>query len=394
MKKAKRRIGGRTVWIVLASVLLVLVVARIMLPFIVTNYVNKVLADIPGYRGSIHDVDIRLFRGAYVIDSLKLMKVNGNQEVPFIDIPVTDLSLEWRALFQGAIVGKVSFKNPELNFIGGHEGSAEGANQDGSETDWTEPIKKLMPLQINRLEISNGKITFYDFTTEPKVDLSLNQLNLLATNLNNAADQPERLPSHVTASAQSIGGGVLTVDMDINVLKPIPDLDLDLKFEDVNMTALNDFFRAYGNVDIEKGVFNLYAELTIDSANIGGYVKPLAENVKVLSLKEDAQKPLNMVWQSIVGFLSEVFENQKEDQLATRVPLQGNLNNVEAGVWPTVWNIFRNAFVKAFESNIDNTVEFANSEDSAPDSPKERRAQRKEERKEKREARKEKKRKP
>jgi hypothetical protein len=381
MKKTEKKKGGvKTRWIVLGSILVVLVIARLMLPFFVTRYVNKVLSDIPGYRGSIYDVDIRLFRGAYVIDSLKLVKIDGNQEVPFIDIPVTDLSIEWRALFEGAIVGKVTFQEPKLNFIGGHEGSEEGNNQFGTEADWTDPIKKLMPLQINRLEIIDGRITFFDFTTKPNVDLNLSNLDLLATNLNNASDQPERLPSHIIVSAQSIGGGDLHIDMNINVLKPIPDLDMDLRFEGVDMPALNDFFRAYSNTDIEKGVFNMYVEMTIDSNNVTGYVKPLAQDVRVVSLKEDGQKPLNLLWQAVVGFLAEVFENQKEDQLATRVPMDGDLNNIEAGVWPTVWNIFRNAFVKAFERNIDDTVEFTNSDVSPGDTRKEKRTQRKEER--------------
>ena len=60
-----------------------------MLPYFVTRYVNKVLADIDGYEGSISDVDIHLIRGAYSIHDLKLFKVNGHEKVPFIDIPTT-----------------------------------------------------------------------------------------------------------------------------------------------------------------------------------------------------------------------------------------------------------------------------------------------------------------
>lgn len=63
----------------------------------------------------------------------------------------------------------------------------------------------------------------------------------------------------------------------------------------------------------------------------------------------------------MVGVVAEFFENQEEDQFATRVPLQGNLENIESGVWPAIWNVFRNAFVQAFERNTDNTVKFSNS---------------------------------
>ena len=401
-----KRVSKKWYWI--GGVLLLLIAARLVMPYFVTQYVNKVLAGLDGYRGSVYDVDIHLYRGAYSIDSLKVFKIDGNKEVPFIDIPVTDLSVEWRALLDGAIVGEMTFVDPKLNFIGGNEGpedsgSAEPTgNQAGGSVDWTEPIKDLMPLKINRMEIQRGTINFHNFTTKPQVTISLNDLQALALNLNNASDQQERLPSTISATATSIGGGRLTLNAGINILREIPDLDLDMKFEKVNMTALNDFFMAYAKVDVEKGSFNLYSELTIDSGMVAGYVKPIAVGVKVANWKEDKEKPLNLLWQSFVGLVAEVFENQKEDQFATKVPLEGNLNNdIKAGVWPTVWNIFRNAFVKAFERNTDSSVQFVGRSDgnkvqkAANDSTSrvEARADKKEERKRKKELRREKKKK-
>lgn len=357
-----------------------LIAARLSMPFFVTRYVNKVLNDLEGYRGSVHDVDIHLYRGAYSIDSLKIFKLDGNKEVPFVDIPLTDLSIEWRALLDGAVVGEVVLADPKLNFIGGGE---PAGNQDGGNADWTQPIKDLVPFEINRLEIQHGTINFHNFTTEPKVSISLNDLDAVALNLNNASGQKERLPSTISATATSMGGGRLTVSAGINVLKEIPDMDLDLKFEKVNMTPLNDFFMAYAKVDVEQGSFNLYSELTIDSGMVAGYVKPMAVGVKVADWKKDKEKPINLLWQSFVGLVTEVFENQKEDQFATKVPLEGNLNkNINAGVWPSVWNIFQNGFVKAFERNTDNSVQLASRSKQVQEDKKTKKELRREARKE------------
>ncbi len=347
-------------YIIIGSVVLVLIVARLVMPYFVVRFVNKVLADIPGYTGSISGVEIRLLRGAYSIEDLTMFKIEGNKKIPFIDIPTTDLSIEWRAIFKGAVVGEIIANNPTVNFIGGNTEDASGktTNQTGVDVDWTIPIKKLMPLQINRFEVNNGSVFFYDFTTKPKVDLHLKQVNLLATNLNNADNQSSSLPSKVNATAISIGNGQLTINMDVNVFKEIPDMDMNLKFESVNMPALNDFFFAYSGVDVEKGTFNLYSELTIENGIVKGYVKPIANDVIIVNWKNDKQKPLNMIWQGIVGLFVEVFTNQKKDQFATKVPMEGDLNGVKSKVWPSVWNIFKNAFVKAFEKNTDNTIKF------------------------------------
>jgi hypothetical protein len=373
---------------ILLVVVIVLVALRIALPFIVTRYVNNVLSDIPGYRGQIDGVTIHLIRGAYQIDSLKMFKIDGNKEVPFIDIPVMDLSVEWGALVNGKVVGEIHFENPVLNFIGEKKdksGGESATEQSGEDVDWTRPIKKLMPLQINHLTIKDGSIAFYDFSTDPHVDLFLREVQLEAENLNNARDNTELLPSRVHATARSIGNGMLTMNMRINVLKELPDLDADIKFENVNMPALNDFFEAYARVDIEKGAFNLYSEVAVLNGKVTGYVKPLFNNLKVVDWDEEKKKPIELAWESVVGFLVEVFENQKKNQFATRVPLDGQIAEVQSPFWPALWNIFRNAFVKAFERNTDGSVTIAGGkEKNKKESKKERRQRKKKERKEER----------
>jgi hypothetical protein len=345
----------------------ILIAFRLALPFLVTRYVNNVLSELPGHRGQIDGVSIQLIRGAYQIDSLKIFKVDGHKEIPFIDIPLTDLSVEWDALLHGEVVGEIHFENPVLNFIAGKKSEETkkgetGGEQTGEDVDWTEPIKKLMPLKINHLTIKDGKVAFYDFTTKPKVDLFLHHVQMDAQNLNNARDNEDALPSRVFLQARSIGNGLLSVSMKINVMKPMPDLDMDMKFENVDLSALNDFFGAYARVDVESGRFNLYTEVAVKDGQISGYVKPLLNNLKVVDWKEDKEKPLQLVWESIVGFVAEVFENQPKNQFATRVPLAGVISSVHSSFWPAFWNIFRNAFVEAFDRNTDNTITLSSAE--------------------------------
>jgi hypothetical protein len=375
-------------------ILAVLVAARLALPFFVTRYVNTVLAELPGYRGVIDGVHIHLIRGAYQIDSLKIFKVNGNEEIPFIDIPLTDLSVEWEALLDGKVVGEVKFKDPVLNFITAkksEKGSESGGSQTGDDVDWTEPIKKLIPLKINRLTIQNGKIAFFDFSTKPQVDLFLTNVQLDAQNLNNATDQDEVLPSRVLFQARSIGNGLLSASMKINVLKQIPDLDVDLKFENVDMRSLNDFFGAYARIDVEKGTFNLYSEIAVLDGKLDGYIKPLFNDLKVVDWKKDKENPAELAWEAIAGFFLEVFENQPKNQFATRVPLEGNIAQVDSKFWPALWTIFSNAFVDALEHNTDDmiTINVDGSKEPASElnAKEERKMKRKEKRDQKREER-------
>ena len=341
------------------SILLVivglLIIIRLMLPYFVVKYVNKVLNDIEGYQGSIIDVDLHLYRGAYVIDSMVIEKIEGNQPVPFFASKRIDLSVHWNAIFDGRIVGEVILEQPKINFVAGGD-STEA--QYGEDVDWTKPLKELIPLQINLFSVNNGELHFQDFSAEPPVDVYLNDLQLKTTNLSNAQNVNDTLPSNLKLTAKSLGNGDLLLTGNMNVLKEIPDFDLDLTFENVDITALNDFLEAYAKVDAEQGVFHLYAEMLLLDGQLEGYVKPLLVDLKVIDLSDDDKSALLKIWEVVVGTVLEVFENQPADQFATKMPISGDLKNTDAGILPALWNILSNAFVEAFKKNTDNTIEF------------------------------------
>lgn len=342
---------------ILIVVVVILVGLRIYLPYWVTDYVNQVLDDIPGYTGSVEDVDIHLYRGAYRIQKLKIVKEGEDIPVPFVDAVAVDFSVQWDALFDGRVVGEVELIRPVINFVVAVSDST-AAEQAGGEADWTEPIKELLPLKINRLTATNGKITYRDYAADPQVNISLDSIELQATNIDNAEHHDKALPSNIHATATSIGGGRLVLNAEANLLKEIPDFDMNASFEGVALPALNDFTNAYAKLDFEKGGFNLYSEMAVSKGILTGYMKPVLTDLKVVDFSEDKKNPLKLVWESISGLILELFENHSKDQFATKVPMNGNLNDVKTSIWPTIGNIFKNAFIKAFTKKTDDTVSF------------------------------------
>ncbi|MDW7690306.1 DUF748 domain-containing protein [Flammeovirgaceae bacterium SG7u.111] len=340
------------------AIALLLIVGRLVLPHYVAKYVNKTLDNIEGYHGQIEDVDLHLYRGAYVIKQLKIVKTDGDAPVPFVDIPTTDLSVEWKSLFKGSLVGEISFTNPELNFIASVESEstekAKTTKQTGEEVDWTEPLKELLPIKINHLKIVDGKITFQDLMAKPQVELFIDSLYMDVSNLSNVVRNDKKLPSVVALTGRSIGEGSLDISGKANFVKQIPDLDLKVKFTEVELVALNKFFNAYGNFDAERGEFNLFSELTIDNNNIDGYLKPFMSNVKIFNLQKDVEEKnfFQAMWEGITGVVSEVVENPKEDNIATEIPLQGEISEPETNVAKAAINVLKHAFIKAYDESF------------------------------------------
>ena len=143
---------------VLVLIVLSLIVLRLALPGIVKHYVNKQLNELPGYTGYVDDIDIALWRGAYVINGLHLEKKTDPAKYPFLYIERSDLSIEWGPLFHGRLVGKVTCNRPILNIL-----ATESISREPSKNTWTATLKKLMPITINLFTVNEGRFAYYDF---------------------------------------------------------------------------------------------------------------------------------------------------------------------------------------------------------------------------------------
>ncbi|AXO79568.1 DUF748 domain-containing protein [Olleya aquimaris] len=342
-------------------VLLILLAVRLYLPTYVKNYVNKVLADIPGYYGEVKSIDISLIRGAYVINGLYLNKVDANTQVPFLNFPKSDISVEWKSIFDGKVVAEIIMSNPEVIYVFEDQQSTP---KDGlpEVEDWTKALTDLVPLKINHFQVHNGKVAFVQLSAEPNVDLSISKLELSADNLRNVIEKERILPSPVTATGVSFGGGQVQLNGNVNIIKEIPDMDLAFSLEKANATALNDFTNYYAGIDFESGTVELFSEVAIADGYLKGYMKPLLTDSKLIG-KEDGF--LETLWEGLVGFFKFALKNQKTDTLATQIPIEGDLNNVETGVWTTIGGIFKNAWIKAFKGETDDTINFDDAIDGA-----------------------------
>jgi uncharacterized protein involved in outer membrane biogenesis len=100
------------VGIVLLVIVLILGVGRIFLPSLVRDYVDRSLDRNPLYDGKIGKVQIHLWRGAYSIEDVRIHKKTGNVPVPFFAAKKVDFALEWKALIQRQVVGRVRMIQP------------------------------------------------------------------------------------------------------------------------------------------------------------------------------------------------------------------------------------------------------------------------------------------
>ena len=103
---------------------------------LVKNYVNQTLSEIPGYYGEVEDINIALIRGAYVINGLYLNKADTGTQVPFIKLPQTDISVQWKSLFKGKIVAEIIMNGSEIIYVFEDQENTT-SNETAEVDDWT-----------------------------------------------------------------------------------------------------------------------------------------------------------------------------------------------------------------------------------------------------------------
>lgn len=351
MKKPFTKKKKILLWI-FGSLLVILIGFRIALPYILLNYVNKQLTLIDGYTGHVDDIDVALYRGAYTIKNIKLEKTGGKVPVPFFEATAIDLSVQWKALFKGSIVAEIEVLKPILNFV---SGPSKETKQTDIDKDWTEVVDNLLPIKLNRFEIIDGAVHYRDFHSSPKVNIEATEVQILAENLTNADRAKNALPSTVGASAK-VYNGTVSVNMKMDALNPIPTFDLNARLTPVQLTSMNDFLRAYGNFDAEKGTVSMYCEAAAKDKKITGYAKPVIKDLKAANWKEDKKDLGKLVWESIIDAVGWILNNKVKDQIATRAEFTGSIETPDVNVWVIVGQLLRNAFIQALYPALDNSV--------------------------------------
>lgn len=359
-----KKISRRIRWTILILAL-VLVVLRLMLPYAIKSYVNRQLDRVPDYDGHITDVDVQLIRGAYQIHGIKIVKTTGGIEVPFFSAELMDLSLEWKELFHGSLVGEVYLKYATLNFVAG---PTEEQSQNGEGRAWNETLASLFPFQLNRFEIEKSQIHFHNFHSTPAIDIFVTELSCVATNLTNSRKVNDQLSAGISAHGNTLGDGRVAFRIYIDPLAKAPTFELDAQLLNVDLTRLNPFLRAYGSFDVERGNFAMFTSIAAKDGLYDGYIKVFFEDLDVFAWKKERQKNiLGVFWQAIVGTATTVLKNQPRDQLATKIPISGDFEQTDVATWRSIATLLRNAFIRALVPKLDEKVTVESVEEEIKD---------------------------
>lgn len=343
----------RRILIIAAVIVAVGVLVRAAMPWAAARYVNNQLAEMGDYRGHVSDVDIALIRGAYTLRDATVTKREAQTDQPFLVLPRLDISVEWSALFDGELVGEIQMQKPVANLI---QGESNADTQTGAGVNWPEQVRKLFPFRFNRIEIADGTATFRAPGIEAEESLNLHNLNVVLNNLTNVEQRDAPIFADFDVNGRLMENTPLAITGHINPNAEQPTFDVNMSLEGAPLVGVNPWLEEFLNVDAEKGTFSMYAELAAADGRFEGYIKPLLEDAEIFRLDEPSSGPLQKAWEALVGLVSGILTNPGEDQVATQIPFEGDIENPDAGILSAAINLLRNAFVAAFTHSLEGTV--------------------------------------
>lgn len=350
-----KRSRWRTWGIVLGILVVLLVAARLAMPSAIRWYVNRTLSRSPLYQGQIGDVQIHLWRGAYSIEDVKMLKRTGLAPEPLFATKRVDFSVQWDALLHGKVVGRVAMDEPALNFV---QAKDDSNSQTGAGGPWLEMLRDLFPFEINRAEIHNGSVHFLSPDTDPPVNVYLSQMEASVDNLKNIQNSVTPQFATVKAEAMAMGNAKFQYQMKFDPFSYYPTFELAVRLVGLDVTKFNALTRAYGDFDFEQGWFDLVIEMTSHEGEVRGYVKPLFRNLRIVSLRKLLKEDnvIEAFWETLVGSVTHLLRNRSRDQFGTLIPLRGSIAQPRVSILETLGNVLRNAFIRAYLPKLQGTA--------------------------------------
>ena len=334
---------------ILLGIAALLIAARVAAPSWIERKINARLDRIGDYHGHVEDVSLHLWRGAYELHELTIEKTSGKVPVPLLSAPLVDLSVSWRALFDGGIVATVSFENPQLSLV---DGSGGADTQVGTGVDWRQTLEDLLPIRLDEVRINNGVVEFRNFISDPPVDLHATAVNAVVTNLTNVRSADKR-PAEFRATAQILEDAPLQAEAHFDPFGQFDDFSFDVKVDNMQLPKLNNLLRAYLTVDVKSGRGDFVMQLDAKQGQLSGYAKPLLRDLDVIDWKKDRKDPLKLAWKVVAATFFGVFKNHGADQFGTRIPIEGRIDDPQLSTLAAIRGILQNAFVKAFEPEFE-----------------------------------------
>lgn len=347
--------------------LLTVILLRVAAPSIITWYANRTIQQTDGISGSVADVDLHVIAGSYSIFQTNIRQTGDSQDLPLFVVERIDISILWSALLKGEWVAEVNIIRPLVSLYDRPQDKVFESEAVTNEKTWLGLARNLSPFAIDKLTVENGTFSMDAQSQLKRSKFTVQNIQLAATDISNSKSATTIANAKLTGDIQDHAKILVNASFDPNTAKPT--FDINLEMEKLPVSYIDSLIKFYAPFDFEAGQLDLASELKAVEGQVTGYLQAGIYELDVFSwhedVVEDGDNPALLIVEMIGGALATLFANNDKDLVATRVPIEGALDDPNVSTFDALSGILRNAFIEAYSLKVENSVSGLDEPDSA-----------------------------
>lgn len=285
------------------------------------------------------------------IDSIEpfSLRVNGNAGIFALHVVDTVESrdlLKWERLQlngiaysnEGISVERAQLLKPYARLIINQDLSTNVGNLIiGQPADDREDNKKTLGVRIGAVDIQQGSINFADFSLQPNVALTVEEL----TGQIGTLDNQSATPAELSLAGQVDRYAPVRIEGSLTPFDPLNSLDVEASFKDIELTTLSPYARKFAGYRIRKGRLDLKLHYQIDDGVLEADNQVLLRD---LQLGEQVESPSAV---DVPVRLAVALLKDGQGNINITLPVQGDLSNPDFDIMPVIWQSFGNLLSRA-----------------------------------------------
>jgi hypothetical protein len=342
-------------WIIITaiSVGVLIIGTLIALPSIIKAKINKALQT-PKYSGEVRRVQVWLVKGKITIHELIFHKPQSVDDNFRIDLQAPHIicTFRWGHLLRRKLDLTIIIEKPLIEITNLSATKPEGEDTNKVTTlSLKDPLSSMMPFTVDA-KLYNGTVKFVktgdlDIVTEISgLQVSVDQFN------NQEATQPCSI--NITGSVYE---GSVVINSMLYPMASALQLNADLEIRSINMVLLNDLFRKFAKIDLNRGTLDVDSQISINDNMFKGHITPILKNLDFIGAEDRNDNIFRRIWERIVAAGVQLLQNNKEDQLASRIPIEGRLDDPKIDIAAMIGEILKNAFFKPLRPSLENVID-------------------------------------
>ncbi|MFZ3207475.1 MAG: DUF748 domain-containing protein [Geobacteraceae bacterium] len=299
-------------------------------------------------------INARLTLGKVPLDNFKPLVARTNLSLRNGLLSASG-EIEYAPNIKKADIKEMTIQGMEINYI--HTARTAAAEKRRAEMV-VKAARKVgkseMDIRVNQARFSRCTVGLVNKAARNPYRVYIADADLTISNLSKNFSQG---PAKAELHGKFMGNGASRMTAHFRPGRKNPDIDLDVKIEETQMTAINDLLRSYANFDVTAGTFSLYSELHIRDKAISGYVKPFFKGMNVYDRRLDKDKKVfRKMYEMMVGGAAGLLKGGPQGKVATKVDITGTLDKPHTDRWQIIGRLIKNAFFKAILPGFDKEV--------------------------------------